>query len=267
MRWLDEFPLSANVRWLFTEYADADRVAHAAEAGFGGVEIAVPYTYPAAELAARVRDANLHVVLINTPAGEPGSPTQWGLACLPDNTDTFRQAFELALSYAVELRADHIHVMGGQRPPGLDQGRAYATYLDNVAWASRHAASSGVGLLLEVINQVDVPGFVLGSTADAVAAVETVGSPNVRLMFDVYHCQMNGEDVALRLRQALPMVAHVQVADAPGRNEPGTGSVPWPAVLDELRAARYEGWVGCEYTPREGTVTSLAWAGTVGRVR
>jgi hydroxypyruvate isomerase len=260
LKWHDAFNLAANVRWLFTESPDSERIELAKQAGFGGLEIPAPYRYPAQELAARVRDIGMKVVGINNPAGQPGSPTAWGMACMPKARDEFRRGIETTLGYAIELEADFVHVMAGQVPAGLTRDEAYATYLENIRWAATQAGAVGVQLVLEVINQIDVPGFVLRSMTDALECIDAVDESNVGVLLDVYHCVMNQEDPVEWLRRAPGLIRHVQVADAPGRGEPGTGTIPWRSVFDALMETGYSGWIGCEYRPLRTTREGLGWA-------
>jgi hydroxypyruvate isomerase len=152
-----------------------------------------------------------------------------------------------------------VHVLGGIRPDGISPDLAFATYTANLAWAAEQAAGLPVTLVLEAINRRDVPGFVLGSLEQAAAVVHAVGSERVRLLFDIYHCQVGQGDVTTRLETLLPLVAHVQVADAPRRTEPGTGELAWDFVFGTLRRLGYPGWIGCEYQPVAGTVDGLGW--------
>lgn len=251
--------LDANLKWLFTELPFEQRFEAAAAAGFTGVEYASPYEYPATELVRRLVDAGLKQVLINSPAGAAGSPGRSGYACIPDLVSEFRDGITTALEYATALGASYVHVMGGIRPPHVRWDHAFATFVTNITWAAEQAAGTGVTLLLEAQNQRDAPGFVLDSLGQAASVVRAVDSPNLALMFDVYHCQVTEGDVLTRLRELFPLIRHVQIADPPTRSEPGTGELNWDAVFGEFRALAYQGWVGCEYRPAEGTVAGLTW--------
>lgn len=259
LRWQDKFKLAANVRWLFTEADSESRLSLASQAGFAGVEIPDPYTTPPADLARTADRGGLKVIVINTPAGPLGSDSQWGSACLPDRVDEFREGVRRAIEYAVQLRSGFVHVMGGQVPPELKPAAARAIYLENIAWASSEASAAGVRVLIEVLNRVDVPRFALRSLSDAMDCLKEIDDRNLGLLFDVYHCQMNAESPERWLREASDVIRHVQVADVPGRHEPGTGSISWSAVFDALLETDYQGWVGCEYRPRHQTLASLGW--------
>ncbi|MFC8075614.1 hydroxypyruvate isomerase family protein [Streptomyces sp. NPDC057307] len=249
----------ANLKWLFTEVPFEERFDAAAAAGFTGVEYADPYPYPAALLRRRLTDAGLHQVLINTPVGEPGSPRRAGSACLPGDTDRFRADLERGLDHAVGLGSDFLHVLGGVRPPGVSHDLAFATLVTNLAWAVERARGTGVCLVIEAQNGRDAPGFLLDTQARAAAVVEALGGDGIGLLLDVYHVQVQEGDLVRTLREQLPRVRHIQIADPPDRTEPGSGEVSWPRVFGTLLDAAYEGWIGCEYRPADGTVNGLSW--------
>lgn len=249
----------ANLKWLFTEFPFEQRFAAAATHGFEAVEVPAPYEYPTPALRQLLANAGLQLVLINSPGGEAGSPTAYGTACNPDHVAKFRAGVPLALEYAIALNVPYIHLMAGVVPDSVTYDVAYATYLENLAWAAEQAAQTDVTLLVEVINQRDVPGFVLRSQRQAVDAIETVGSSRVRLMFDIYHCQHNGGSVTAQWRELSPFVGHIQVADTPDRHEPGTGELRWEFLFGEIADRGYDGWIGCEYRPSSDTASSLGW--------
>jgi hydroxypyruvate isomerase len=257
----DPVPLyfDANLKWLFTEAPFLDRFKAAADAGFSAVEYAAPYPYPVRELRSRLDDLGLTQVLINTPVGESGTIGRSGFACLPDHVPEFRAGVDLALDYATGLGASYVHVVGGIRPPDVSFDRAFARYVANISWAAERAECSGVGLLLEAQNKRDVPGFVLASQRQAAAVAEAVGGDRVGVLFDFYHAHIDEGDVIETYRQVRGSVAHVQVADPPGRHEPGTGEIAWRHVFAELRESGYAGWIGCEYEPLGETVAGLGW--------
>jgi hydroxypyruvate isomerase len=249
----------ANLKWLFTEVPFERRCAAAAEHGFAAVEIAAPYSHSIKALRRWLADAGVCLVLINSPGGGPGSPTAYGSACHPAAIAEFRAGAQLALEYATALEAPFVHLMAGVAPGEVPYETAYLTYLENLAWSAEQAAQAGVTLLVEVINQRDVPGFVLRSLGQAAAAIEAVGSPRVRLLFDIYHCQVNEGDVTTRWRELARLASHIQLADAPDRSEPGTGELNWDHLLGEVGGSGYDGWIGCEYRPTRDTASSLAW--------
>ena len=250
---------AANLGWLFTEVPFEQRFERAADAGFSAVEYSSPYPYPPEALRKRLDDAGLQQILINAPTGEPGTPTGYGTACQPERLAEFRDGFRRALDYAGALGARVIHVPGGIRPPDVSRDHAFARYVANIGWAAEQADGTGVVLTLEAINQRDAPGFILESIEQAAAVVRALRPLPVALQFDFYHCQVSQGDLATRLRALMPLVAHIQVADAPRRNEPGTGEIGWPFLFGLIRALDYPGWIGCEYRPAGGTVDGLGW--------
>ncbi|MCX4660806.1 hydroxypyruvate isomerase family protein [Streptomyces uncialis] len=249
----------ANLKWLFTEVPFEERFDAAATAGFTAVEYADPYPYPVARLRRRLADAGLSQVLINAPMGEPGSPERAGVACLPGHSDRFRADLERGLDYAVELGSDFLHVLGGIRPAGVGHDRAFATFVANLAWAVERARGTGVCLVLEAQNSRDVPGFLLDTQARAAAVVEALGGDGIGLLLDLYHVQVQEGDLVSTLRERLPLVRHIQIADPPERTEPGSGEIAWPRIFGTLLDASYPGWIGCEYRPANGTVNGLSW--------
>ena len=247
---------AANVSLLYPEHAFLDRFAAAAADGFAAVEMLFPYAHAQAELAARLRDAGLQLVLMNTPPGswEAG---ERGLAALPGREGEFRRALEQALAYATVLGCPRVHVMAGVLPEGEGVSRAAAhnCFVGNLQWAAAQAAGSGVVLTIEPINPRDIPGYFLNRQADAHAIVQAVGSPLLQMQMDLYHCQIVEGDVAMKLREYLPTgrVGHMQIAGVPERHEPDVGELHYPYLFELIDSLGYTGWVGCEYRPRRGT--------------
>jgi len=252
---------AANLSLMYTEHDFLDRFAAAAKDGFRAIEYLFPYAVEQRELAQRLHDHGLAQVLFNAPPGnwEAG---ERGLACLPGREDEFRRGFiEQALPYAQALRCPRLHVMAGIPPEGADRAALRATYVANLDWAAKQAASAGIDVLIEPINTRDVPRFFLNRQDDAHTIVQEVGAPNLKVQMDLYHCQIVEGDVAMKLHQYLPTgrVGHIQIAGVPERHEPDIGELNHPylfALLDELG---YAGHVGCEYRPRAGTSAGLGW--------
>jgi len=252
---------AANLSMMYTEHDFLDRFGAAARDGFRAVEYLFPYAFEPVELAQRLADHGLAQVLFNAPPGDFDAGER-GLACLPGREEAFRRAFvEQALPYAAALRCPRVHVMAGLIPPGSDAASLRETYVDNLAWAARQAASAGVDVLIEPINTRDIPRYFLNRQDHAHEIVAEVGASNLKVQMDLYHCQIVEGDVAMKLRRYLPTgrVAHLQIAGVPDRHEPDLGELNGPylfAVLDELGWA---GHVGCEYRPRAGTSAGLGW--------
>lgn len=253
------FRLAANIKWLFTELPFEQRFDAAAVAGFTGVEYASPYPYPADVLKKRLDDAGLAQVMINTPMGEPGTPTRLGIACHPDRVSQFRAGVDQALEYATALGSEFLHVIGGIMPLGVHPQWAFAQYVANLGWAAERSRGTGVGLLIEAQNPHDAPGFVLQGQARAATVVNTLAAEHLGLLFDVYHAHRTEADLYASLDRAWPHVHYVQIADSPGRHEPGTGDIDWTRVFTQLEEYEYQGWIGCEYAPAASTTSGLGW--------
>ena len=251
--------LAANLSTMFTEVPLRQRWAAAAAAGFAGVECQVPYAVPAAEIAAGLRDLRLQQVLINTPPGEQAGDR--GLAGQPQRLAEFRAGLQQAVDYAVAIACPRIHVMAGLRPPHCPVELAMDQFVSNLVEAAQLCAPHGITALIEPINtRVDVPGYLLHSTADALECLRRAAQPNLRLQYDVYHMQIMEGDLLRSLTRLLPHIGHIQIADNPGRHEPGSGEINYSFLLPQLDALGYDGWVGCEYQPSTTTQASLGWA-------
>jgi hydroxypyruvate isomerase len=251
--------LCANLKWLFTEIPFLQRFDAAAKAGFSAVEYASPYEYPASELRSRLNACGLRQVLFNTPAGDSAGGGGSGLACAPGRQAEFRDGLRRALEYASALDCGLVHVMAGIQPADTSYDAAAAIYATNLWWAAEQAKGSGVKLVLESINQCDVPGFFLRTQEQGAAVIEAIGPDRIGLQFDIYHCQVAQGDVTRRMERLLPVIAHMQLADVPGRNEPGTGEIAWDYVFKRIDELDYHGWVGCEYRPLGETGPGLQW--------
>jgi 2-dehydrotetronate isomerase len=252
---------AANVSLMYAEHAFLDRFAAAAADGFDAVECLFPYDHERDELARRLADHGLAQVLFNAPPGNIDAGER-GLACLPGREDGFRRSFvEQALPYAQALRCPQVHVLAGVMPDGADRAMLRETFIANLEWAARQAASAGVGVLIEPINPRDIPRYFLNRQHDAHAIVQEIGAQNLKVQMDLYHCQIVEGDLATKLREYVPTgrIGHIQIAGVPQRHEPDIGEVHYPylfALLDELG---YAGHVGCEYRPRAGASAGLGW--------
>ncbi len=248
----------ANLTMLFNELPFLDRFAAAAEAGFTAVEFLFPYDHPAAEVKAKLDAAGLQQILFNMPPGDWAGGER-GTACLPGRQSEFRDGVKRALDYAAVFGTQRLHCMAGIVPAGVAKLTAESLYAANLAWACEQAAAAGVLVVIEPINHRDMPGFLLNTTGQGADIVAALGRDRLALLFDVYHCQVTEGDVTSRLRALLPSVGHIQIADVPARNEPGTGEIAWDYVFQQIDAVGYDGWVGLEYRPAAGTVPGLDW--------
>jgi hydroxypyruvate isomerase len=249
---------AANISMMFNEIPFLDRLAAARAAGFDAVEFLFPYEFPATEIATRLKDQGLANVLFNAPPGD-WNQGERGTACLPDRRAEFREGIKRALDYSAALGCPRLHVMAGLTPAGIPRDTLLATYAANLDWAAEECMKAGVKPIIEPINHRDIPGFFLNRTSEAVCVINAIGPERLGLQFDLYHCQITEGDVSRRAAELLPYIAHMQVADTPGRNEPGTGEVNWPFVFDAIDASGYRGWIGCEYRPKGDTLAGLGW--------
>jgi len=249
---------AANLSLLFPEQPFLDRFAAARAAGFDAVEFQFPYAFPADEIAGAARAARLDIVLHNLPPGD-WARGERGLACDPARHAEFARSVDLTLDYAQRLGVPRLHCMAGVLAPDADRDSAHRSYVANLRHAAQQAAQAGITLLIEPLNHYDVPGYFLATPAQAAAIIAEVGAPNLKLQCDLYHWQRIQGELTGTVRALFPLIGHVQIADNPGRHEPGTGEIHYPflfALLDELG---YDGWIGCEYVPRGDTRAGLAW--------
>ncbi|MBL0142939.1 MAG: TIM barrel protein [Betaproteobacteria bacterium] len=249
---------AANLGFLFPEHPFTGRFGAAASAGFKAVEFAQPYAWDARELAELLKANGLEMVLFNLPMGNT-SAGDFGLACLPGREADFREGVRKAIAYAEVLGNERINCIAGKAPPGADPALLRETLLSNLRFAAREFGIAGRTLLLEPINTVDAPGFVVPRPADGADLVAETGANNVGLQYDIYHAAMMGDDPVEGLARFSPVIRHVQFADAPGRNEPGTGKVDIAACFARLDAMGYGGWTSAEYRPSKATADTLGW--------
>ncbi|MPT23225.1 MAG: hydroxypyruvate isomerase [Starkeya sp.] len=249
---------AANLTMLFNEVPFLDRFEKAAAAGFTGVEYLFPYDFPVEELVAKLKANNLKQVLHNLPAGNWGAGER-GIAILPERVDEFRAGVDKAIDYATALGCPQVNILAGIAPAGADRELLHNTFVNNLKFAAPKIKEAGLKLLIEPINTRDIPGFFLNYTKQAKAIIEEVGSDNLFIQYDIYHMQIMEGDLARTIEANLSQIAHIQLADNPGRNEPGTGEINYPFLFRHLDAIGYEGWVGCEYKPKGETAAGLGW--------
>ena len=255
--------LAANLSMMFNEMPFLDRFDAAAKAGFKAVEFLFPYDFPAIELKRRLDANGLTQALFNMPPGDWANGER-GLASLPGRAQEFRDTVAKALEYAEILDCKLIHCMAGIPPAGTHPVTAAALYATNIAWAAEHAKAAGRRLALEPINHRDMPGYHLNTVEQGAAVVDAIGIDRVGLQFDIYHTQISQGDVTKRMEALITRIAHMQIADVPARNEPGTGEIGWEFVLRRIDELGYQGFVGCEYRPAGDTVAGLAWRARFG---
>jgi hydroxypyruvate isomerase len=248
--------LAANLSTLFPELDFLERFAAAAKAGFRYVEYQFPYQWSAEELARRARDAGVQVVLHNLPAGDFAGGER-GIACLPGREREFRDSLEKAIAYAKAVGCPRLNCLAGLAPVDREH---FAVLVDNVRFAARKLGTAGLQLVIEAINTRTVPGFFLSRSAQAIDVLNAAGEGNAFLQYDFFHMQIMEGDLAQTVERLLARIGHIQLADVPGRHQPGTGEINFDFLLPHLDALGYSGWVGCEYNPAGDTLEGLKWA-------
>lgn len=250
---------AANLSFLFTDAPFSERFARAAAAGFAGVEYLFPYDWPAAQVSAWLTAAGVEQVLFNLPPGDWAAGER-GLACLPGRQGEFAESVERALSYAMALDCRRVHCMAGLRPAGVAESELEAVYVANLRHAADTLGREGIEVLIEPINsRIDMPGYWLDEVTKALDLLDRIGRDNVRLQLDLYHAQIIQGDLARTIERHIDRIGHLQIADNPGRHEPGTGEIHYPFLFSLLDRLAYPGWVGCEYKPRATTEAGLGW--------
>ncbi|MCZ6604068.1 MAG: hydroxypyruvate isomerase [Alphaproteobacteria bacterium] len=249
---------AANLTMMFNEVDFPDRFQAAAEAGFEGVEYLFPYDFGKEDIAARLQQFGLTQVLHNLPAGDWGAGER-GIAILPDRVEEFRAGVDRAIEYAKALDCPKINCLAGIAPEGMDEETLRVTFVENLAHAAAKLGDAGIKLLIEPINTRDIPGFFLTTTRQGLDILAKVGSDNLFIQYDIYHMQVMEGDLAPTIEAHLDKIAHIQLADTPGRHEPGSGEINYPFLFDHLDKVGYTGWVGCEYKPAAATLEGLGW--------
>jgi hydroxypyruvate isomerase len=252
---------AANLTMLFNELPFLNRFAAAKAAGFSGVEYLFPYDFEKAVLREQLLQHGLTQVLHNLPAGDWGAGER-GIAIFPDRVDEFRDGVLRAIDYAKALDCRQVNCLVGVAPAGADVFELNEVLLKNLRFAADALAREDIRLLIEPINTLDISGFFLSRTEQAVQIISDVRSDNLFIQYDIYHMQVMEGDIARTLQKHLARIAHVQLADNPGRNEPGTGEINYPFLFRHLDEIGYRGWIGCEYKPKTTTVDGLGWYAT-----
>jgi hydroxypyruvate isomerase len=197
-------------------------------------------------------------VLHNLPAGNWDAGER-GIACHPDRNSEFRQGIASAIDYAIALGCPRLNCLVGKLPQSATPNDVHPTLVANLRYAARELEAAGIRLLIEPINPFDIPGFFLTRTDQALALIDAVGSPNLFVQYDIYHAQRTEGELGATLSRHLPRIGHIQLADNPGRGEPGTGEINYPWLFGHIDSLGYDGWIGCEYKPRATTLEGLGW--------
>ncbi|TCN29361.1 2-oxo-tetronate isomerase [Sinorhizobium americanum] len=247
---------AANLTMMFNEWSFLDRFDAAAEAGFTAVEYLFPYEAPPEAIADRLARNGLQQALFNLPPGDWAAGER-GIAALPGRFDELKSDVERALDYAAATGVKRLHLMAGLADP-FDREAANC-YRRAVAYATERLAEKGLDLLLEPINGRNMPGYFLNDFGAAERLIAELGIANLKLQFDIYHRQIIHGDVVMALRRLMPITGHIQIASVPSRQEPDGEELNYPYLFAEIGRFGYTGFVGCEYTPRGGTLDGLTW--------
>ena len=251
--------LAANVSTLFTEIGFLERFAAARKAGFRAVEYQYPYEFKPAEVARAAREAGVEVVLHNVPRGDP-ERREHGTACIPGREPQFREDLERAIEYARAVSCPRLHCLAGVVPAGAERRELHATYLANLRHAAARLKREEMMLLIEPVSERTAKNYFLGGSAQALAVLDELGADNAFLQYDFFHMQILEGNLAEKAERLLARIGHMQVADAPGRHEPGSGEINFDFLFKHVDAIGYAGWIGCEYNPAGDTLEGLKWA-------
>ncbi len=249
---------AANLTTLYTERPVLERFDAAAAAGFDAVELLFPYDHTADEIAARLKTNGLNHALINLPPGD-WSKGERGISALPGRESEFRDSVAKGLEYAQTMQCPTVHVMAGIVDGGLSNTQAVECYMANLTHAAEVFAGHDITVTIEPLNVRAAPGYLISRQGEARDIIERIGHPNLGLQFDFYHVQIMEGDLAVRLREFMPIIRHTQIAGVPDRFEPDTGEINYPYLFDLLDELGYEGYVGCEYNPQTTTEAGLEW--------
>jgi hydroxypyruvate isomerase len=255
---MEGLKFAPNLTWLYTEVPFLDRFEKAGAAGFRAVEFLFPYAYDLKAIRARLKANDLSLVLINTPPGDQEAG-DFGLLGVPGRERAFRNSFHEALEAAAVLECPRLHVMMGRRAAGSTRAAQLACALENLAWAAPQAEAAGLTLLVEGLNAEDVPDYLIHSPAEALEVVTRCDHPQVRLQYDVYHAQIEAGNLISTIQRVFGYIGHIQIADVPGRNQPGSGEIYYPEIFRTLSRLKYPGYIGLEYRPSLETDASLEW--------
>jgi len=250
--------LEANLQFMFNEFELIDRYEQAAKAGFKGVELQAPYSLEIDQIKEKLYEHKLKHVIINLPVSDPDT-NLGNIALRPDRKDLFLERLDLGLRYASNLGCIGINTGIGTKPEGFNDEEIYQTLIDNQKVASEKLFAKNIMALIEPINVVDQPGFFINTSKQGIQLIEKINHNNAFLLYDVYHMQIMEGDLIRTISSIIDKIGHVQIADNPGRNEPGTGEINYPKIFDVFDQIGYKGWVGCEYKPLVDTHSSLSW--------
>src|SRR3954452_14201434 len=252
------FAYSAHIGYLFTDRPMAERIASATRCGFTGVEHPAPYAVPAPEMAGWLKSAGAHYVQCGLYSGD-ASKREKGIGIFPGRRDEFRASVTEALDYAEAIGASMVHAMAGILPPAQRAQHHWDCYVENLAFAAIEAGPRGIKVIVEAMSQTAVPDYFIATPDQAAGVIAEAGEENVGLLLDVFHTASTGLDVEEEIAKHAALLAHVHIADHPGRHEPGSATLDFDKVELALQKANYDGFLGCEYTPMGSTEAGLGW--------
>ena len=248
---------AANLSMMFTEVPFLERFGRAAEAGFGAVEFLFPYDYAPEVVANELQKHGLTQALFNMPPGD-WAKGERGMAAIPGREQEFRDNVDIAIKYALALNCKTLHAMSGI-VDGLDRGACEKAFVENFQYAADKLAPHGITLLVEPINNRNMPGYFVSRQMEGIELIERVNRPNVALQYDLYHAQIMDGDLSKLTEKLNGKFAHVQIASVPDRHEPDEGELNYPHLFKLLDDSGYQGFIGCEYNPRGKTEDGLSW--------
>ncbi len=249
---------NANLSMMFQEFDFLGRFSQARSAGFTGVEVLFPYDFEPDTIRNNLEQHALELVLMNAPPGNFDAGDR-GLACIPTRTGEFQDSIDTAIRYATALDCRRLHCMAGLKPQHVPTEVAEQTFIHNIQFAADQAISHGIDIMVEPINIRDMPNYFLNYSSQATDLIKRIDRQNVKLQYDIYHMQIMEGDLAHTIQSLLPMIGHMQLADTPGRHEPGTGEINYSFLFDHIDRCGYQGWIGCEYRPKNDTASGLNW--------
>jgi hydroxypyruvate isomerase len=249
---------SANLTMQFNEVDFLNRFERAAKAGFKGVEYLFPYGWSKEQLVNELGRHGLQQVLHNLPAGD-WQAGERGIACLPGREGEFQDGVGKAIEYAKALKCPRLNCLVGKTPQGLSTEKIRQTLVNNLRFAAAAIEKEEIRFLIEPLNDRDAPGFYLVHTWEALQLMKEINHPNLWLQYDIYHMQIMEGNLTKTIQENLGRIAHIQVADIPGRHEPGTGEINFTNLFRSIDEMGYDGWIGCEYTPAGKTEDGLQW--------
>lgn len=249
---------AANLTMLFTEVDFLERFEKAHNAGFKAVEYLFPYAFDAQVLAKKMQQFGFQQALFNMPPGDWDAGER-GFAAIPGREAEFKASVDTALHYAQALNCKKVHAMSGIVDSNYSREQHEATFIDNIRYAADKFAQQGIMLVLEPLNNRDVPNYFFAHQRDAVELIKRVDRPNVKLQLDLYHAQIMDGDLSMLIKELAPYTGHIQIASVPERHEPSEGELNYPHLFTVLDNSGYQGWIGCEYNPRNSTEEGLGW--------